>query len=89
MQRDIPAGWPAYPPELLKAIRAAVPEAAKLRFDLLDGAVLNSTRVLEETELGIVLESADGTVSAVPWHMIARIEAQRADAGKSVGFRTA
>jgi len=87
MEREMASGWPAFPRELFRAIREAGPEGAKLRFVLLDGGVLTATRVAQETEAGLVIETEDGWATAVPWHAVLRVELQRPGAGKALGFQ--
>jgi hypothetical protein len=87
MERASFVGWPAYPPELLRELAAARPEGGKLRFVLVGGAALVCTQVVRESEAGVVLETTEGTLTAVPWHMVARVDALRREVGTPVGFR--
>lgn len=87
MERGVLGDWPAFPPELLKELADASPEGAKLRFVLLGGGAVVSSRIVRQTELGLVVETTEGTLTAVPWHSIARVDAVRPDVGKPVGFR--
>ena len=89
MQTGIVASWPAFPPELLKTLQESAGEGARLRFVLADGSQLTASRLAAETELGIVIETAEGNRTGVPWHAILRVDALRGDEGRSVGFRTA
>lgn len=88
MERGIVASWPAFPPELLRTLREAGGEDARLRFVLLDGSHLTAIRLTAETELGVVIETGEGTRTGVPWHAILRVDASSGEEGRSVGFRT-
>ena len=83
---DTVSGFPSFPRDLFLALREAGPEGAKLRFVLLDGGVLTATSVTKETEEGLLVETDEGTTTAVPWHAIVRVAVERPGAGKSVGF---
>ncbi len=80
------SGFPLFPRELFLAIKEAGSEGAKLRFLLIDGGVLTATRIAKETDAGLLIETDEGTTTAVPWHTILRVEVPRSGGGKSVGF---
>lgn len=88
MERGVLSSFPAFPPELFETVLESAPEGAKIRLLLLDGSPLTCGRIVRREELGLVVEGPDGTLTAVPWHAILRVEAIPADAGKSLGFRT-
>jgi hypothetical protein len=80
-------GWPSFPPALLKSLLEAAPGGSRFRLSLLGGAGLLVARIVRQDETGLVVETAEGTLAAVPWHAVARVETVRGDAGNPVGFR--
>ncbi len=81
------SGFPLFPRELFQAIREAGSEATKLRFVLVDGGALTATRIVQESDAGLLIDTDEGMTAAVPWHTILRVEVERPGGGKSVGFR--
>jgi hypothetical protein len=85
---DVPAGQvPAFAPGLLRDLREAAPEGAKLRLVMLGGAAVTVARIVKESEAGLVVESVEGQLAAIPWHALVRADTVRPDAGRAVGFR--
>ena len=80
------SGFPLFPRELFHAIREAGPEGAKLRLVLVDGGVLAATRIAQENDAGLLIDTDEGMTAAVPWHTLLRVEVERPGGGKSVGF---
>jgi hypothetical protein len=78
---------PAFPPALLKDLLDAAPDGAKLRLVTLGGAAVTVARIVKESESGLVVESVEGQLTAVPWHALVRADTVRPDAGRAVGFR--
>ncbi|HVB10125.1 MAG TPA: hypothetical protein VNM16_07125 [Bacillota bacterium] len=78
---------PAFPPELLKDLLQAAPDGAKLRLVAAGGAAVTVARIVKESDRGLIVESVEGQLTAIPWHVLLRADTVRPDAGRAVGFR--
>jgi hypothetical protein len=78
---------PVFPRQLLHDLMEAAPSGSKLRLLMAGGSGVTVSRIVKETELGIIVESVDGQLTAVPWHALLRADTARPDAGRAVGFR--
>ncbi len=78
---------PIFPRQLLHDLMDAAPAGSKLRLLMAGGSGVTVARIVKETDGGLIVESVEGQLTALPWHALLRADTARADAGRAVGFR--